>query len=61
MDIFDNFPIVDERDRSFSTILRKNNIGSLFFGNRFKSEQTLYEYLIEFLLVFVSPKGSLYK
>lgn len=58
MDIFDNFPIVDERDRSFSTILRKNNIGSLFFGNRFKSEQTLYEYLIEFLLVFVSPKDK---
>ena len=46
MDIFDNFPKVDEKDRSFSTILRKNNIGSLFFGNRFKSEQTLYRVFI---------------
>ena len=28
------------------------------FGNRFMPDQTLYEYLIEFLLVFVSAKDS---
>ncbi len=33
-----------------------SNIANRLFGNRFKSDQTLYEYLIEFLLVFVSAK-----
>ena len=33
-----------------------SNIGTRLFGNRFKSDQTLYEYLIEFLLIFVSAK-----
>lgn len=28
------------------------------FGNRFHSDQTLYEYLIEFLLIFVSAKDA---
>lgn len=32
-------------------------ISSLLFGNRFKSDQTLYEYLIEFLLVYSSAKN----
>lgn len=31
-------------------------ISSLIFGNRFRADQSLFEYLIEFLLVFVSPK-----
>ena len=29
---------------------------AMLYGNRFKSDQTLYEYLIEFLLVFCSSK-----
>lgn len=33
-------------------------LSTLIFGNRFKSDQTLYEYLIEFLLVFVSAKNE---
>ena len=33
-------------------------LSTLLFGNRFKSDQTLYEYLIEFLLVFVSAKNE---
>lgn len=33
-------------------------LSTLIFGNRFKSDQTLYEYLIEFLLVFVSAKDE---
>lgn len=33
-------------------------ISSMLFGNRFKSDQTLYEYLIEFLLVYSSAKES---
>ena len=31
---------------------------SLLFGNRFKADQTLYEYLVEFLLVFCSAKDN---
>ena len=34
------------------------NISTRIFGNRFMPDQTLYEYLIEFLLVFVSPKDD---
>lgn len=33
-------------------------ISSMLFGNRFKADQTLYEYLIEFLLVYSSAKDS---
>lgn len=40
---------IDKHMRSVSTRL---------FGNRFMPDQTLYEYLIEFLLVFVSAKNS---
>lgn len=40
---------IDKHMRSVSTRL---------FGNRFMPDQTLYEYLIEFLLVFVSAKDS---
>lgn len=35
-----------------------NSISTRVFGNRFMPDQTLYEYLIEFLLVFVSAKDS---
>ena len=34
-----------------------SGIASRIFGNRFKQDQTLYEYLVEFLLVFVSAKN----
>lgn len=34
------------------------NISTRLFGNRFMPDQTLYEYLIEFLLVFVSAKKN---
>lgn len=34
------------------------NVSTRLFGNRFMPDQTLYEYLIEFLLVFVSAKDS---
>lgn len=34
------------------------SVSTRLFGNRFMPDQTLYEYLIEFLLVFVSAKDS---
>lgn len=34
------------------------SVSARLFGNRFMPDQTLYEYLIEFLLVFVSAKNS---
>lgn len=36
-------------------------IDTVIFGNRFHKDQTLYEYLIEFLLVFASAKSDDYK
>lgn len=33
-------------------------LSTLIFGHRFKADQTLYEYLTEFLLVFVSAKDE---
>lgn len=33
-------------------------VSSMLFGNRFKSDQTLYEYMIEFLLVYSSAKSD---
>ena len=41
-----------------SNVEKQDNIISILYGNRFHKDQTLYEYLIEFLLVFVSAKGS---
>ena len=35
---------------------QKNILSRQIFGNRFLSDQNLYEYLIEFLLIFVSAK-----
>ncbi|PGL72616.1 hypothetical protein [Bacillus sp. AFS055030] len=37
--------------------ISKQNIQIQTYGRRFYKDQTYYEYLIEFLLVFVSPKG----
>lgn len=37
------------------------NLSTRIFGNRFKIDQSVYEYLIEFLLIFISPKSSDYK
>ena len=45
-------------DDDYKRIEDKQIISSLLFGNRFKADQTLYEYLIEFLLVFASPKDA---
>jgi hypothetical protein len=36
----------------------ENNMAIRLFGDRIFSDQTLYEYLIEFLLAFVSPKDE---
>ena len=36
----------------------KANIAAYIYGNRFHADQTLYEYLIEFLLVFCGEKNS---
>lgn len=44
----ERFPINDAKEQ--------NNIAAALFGHRFRSEQTLYEYLIEFLLVFSAAK-----
>ncbi len=45
---------------SSATDLEKHlsSIATRIFGNRFMQDQTLYEYLIEFLLVFVSAKDE---
>lgn len=42
----------------YKRIESSKTLSSLIFGNRFKADQTLYEYLIEFLLIFVSPKDQ---
>lgn len=36
----------------------RDNMAIQLFGNRIFSDQSLYEYLIEFLLVFISPKDT---
>lgn len=45
-------------DSDYDRIENGKIISSLLFGNRFKSDQTLYEYMIEFLLVFSSAKDA---
>lgn len=42
----------------YNKIANKGPLSTLIFGHRFKSDQTLYEYLTEFLLVFVSAKSE---
>ncbi len=44
-------------DKDYANINEaKKIVSSALFGNRFKVDQTLYEYLIEFLLIFSSEK-----
>lgn len=50
----ETFPKWMEDD--YRKIANKGPLSTLIFGHRFKSDQTLYEYLTEFLLVFVSAK-----
>lgn len=50
------FPSWMEDD--YNKIANKGPLSTLIFGHRFKAGQTLYEYLTEFLLVFVSAKSE---
>lgn len=50
------FPSWMEDD--YNKIANKGPLSTLIFGHRFKADQTLYEYLTEFLLVFVSAKSE---
>lgn len=50
------FPVGMKSD--YDRIENGKIISSLLFGNRFKSDQTLYEYMIEFLLVYSSAKSD---
>ena len=50
------FPVGMNSD--YDRIENSKIISSLLFGNRFKSDQTLYEYMIEFLLVYSSAKNE---
>lgn len=52
----ETFPKWMEDD--YRKIANKGPLSTLIFGHRFKSDQTLYEYLTEFLLVFVSAKNA---
>jgi hypothetical protein len=44
-------------DSDYERIENGKIISSLLFGNRFKADQTLYEYMIEFLLIYSSAKA----
>lgn len=46
------FPKIDKFKRE------KENLQIQIYGQRLFRSQTLYEYLLEFLLVFISPKGT---
>lgn len=50
------FPVGMNSD--YERVKNKKIVSSMLFGNRFKSDQTLYEYMIEFLLVFSSAKSE---
>lgn len=50
------FPIGMNSD--YDRIKNGKIVSSMLFGNRFKSDQTLYEYMIEFLLVYSSAKSD---
>ena len=52
----ETFPKWMEDD--YRKIANKGPLSTLIFGHRFKSDQTLYVYLTEFLLVFVSAKNA---
>lgn len=50
------FPVGMNSD--YDRIKNGKVVSSMLFGNRFKSDQTLYEYMIEFLLVYSSAKSD---
>ena len=50
------FPI--GMDSDYDRMEKGKIISSMLFGNRFKSDQTLYEYMIEFLLIYSSAKSD---
>lgn len=50
------FPVGMNSD--YERMKNKKIVSSMLFGNRFKSDQTLYEYMIEFLLIFSSAKSE---
>ncbi len=50
------FPVGMNSD--YDRIKNRKIVSSMLFGNRFKSDQTLYEYMIEFLLVYSSAKSD---
>lgn len=50
------FPEGMKYSNEYKRITESQTVSSLLFGNRFHSDQTMYEYLIEFLLIFVSAK-----
>lgn len=50
------FPVGMNSD--YDRIKNGKIVSSMLFGNRFKSDQTLYEYMIEFLLVYSSAKSD---
>lgn len=53
---FKTFP--EDVQKDCDTMIKKKILASYVFGNRFKPDQTLYEYMIEFLLIFVSAKNE---
>lgn len=52
------FPQEMEDSNEYNRIMKSKTISSMIFGNRFRADQTMYEYLIEFLLVFTSAKDD---
>ncbi len=50
------FPVGMNSD--YDRIKNGKIVSSMLFGNRFKSDQTLYEYMIEFLFVYSSAKSD---
>ena len=47
------FPKINENKK-----IEYNDLAISVFGNRLYKDQTVYEYLIEFLLIFISPKEN---
>lgn len=47
-----------ERFGNYGSSTDSKNVAYEIYGDRFHTDQTLYEYLIEFLLIFCSPKSD---
>lgn len=47
-----------DKESDYERMVQKKIISSMLFGNRFNSDQTLYEYMIEFLLIYASAKSD---